>query len=426
MLATLRHRDFALLWTAGLVSVAGDFALLVALPLYAYTLTGSAVATGGVFAASLIPRVLLGSVAGVFVDRWDRKRAMVASDLLRAAFLLPLLLVVSTDMLWLLFLVRALMGIAGLVFDPAESALLPRLVGEERLVAANALNALNNNLGRLVGPAVGGLVYAAGGLPAVVVVDAATFLLSAALVAAIRADARPDRAGAATATGSAFGRAFAEWREGLRLVGRGQALRVIFAASVVAFVGEGTFEVGFTPLMVDALGAGPQGIGLIVSAQAIGGIVAGVAIARAATAASTRLFYGGGMVLLGVTDLGLANAANLVPRGTAAVALASVIIALAGLPIVASNAAGIGLIQTVTADAYRGRVFGALGAVQGLAILIGIGLGGFAVDAYGVVPVVSLGAAMWIVGGLIALVWLPSGTTDPTAASSPITRAESR
>ena len=99
VLATLRHRDFALLWTAGLVSVAGDFALVVALPLHAYALTGSAVATGGVFAASLLPHVLLGSVAGVFVDRWDRKRTMIVADLLRAALLLPLLLVGSADLL---------------------------------------------------------------------------------------------------------------------------------------------------------------------------------------------------------------------------------------------------------------------------------------------------------------------------------------
>jgi MFS family permease len=195
VIATLRHRDFALLWTAGLISVAGDFALLIALPLHAYALTGSAVATGGVFAASLLPQVLFGSVAGVFVDRWDRKRTMVAADLLRAALLLPLLAVGSPDLLWLLYLVRAATGVGGLIFDPAESALLPRLVGEERLVTANALNALNNNIGRLVGPVAGGLLYAAGGLPAVVIVDAASFALSAALIMAIRANARPEREG---------------------------------------------------------------------------------------------------------------------------------------------------------------------------------------------------------------------------------------
>ena len=90
--------------------------------------------------------ILLGSIAGVFVDRWDRtdddrRRSP------RALLLLPLLVVRSPDQLWLLYLVRAATGTVSLAFDPAESALLPKLVGEERLVSANALNALNNNLG---------------------------------------------------------------------------------------------------------------------------------------------------------------------------------------------------------------------------------------------------------------------------------------
>ena len=106
MLATLRQRNFALLWIAGLISVAGDFALLTALPLHAYALTGSALASGAVFAASLLPRVVLSSFAGVFVDRWDRQRTMVVADLLRAIALLPLFAVGSADLLWLLYLVR--------------------------------------------------------------------------------------------------------------------------------------------------------------------------------------------------------------------------------------------------------------------------------------------------------------------------------
>ncbi len=195
MLRTLRHRDFALLWTAGLVSIAGGFALVVALLLHAYALTGSAIAAGGVFAAGVLPRVLFGSVAGVFVDRWDRKRTMVAADLLSALALLPLLAVDSADRLWVLFLSQAATGTLVLFFGPAEAALLPKLVGEERLVEANALNALNNNLGRLVGPAIGGVLYAQVGLSGAVLADAATFLLSATLVALIRANGRPDRTG---------------------------------------------------------------------------------------------------------------------------------------------------------------------------------------------------------------------------------------
>jgi predicted MFS family arabinose efflux permease len=416
VIATLRHRDFALLWTAGLISVAGDFALLIALPLHAYALTGSAIATGGVFAASLLPQVLFGSVAGVFVDRWDRKRTMVAADLLRAALLLPLLAVGSPDLLWLLYLVRAATGVGGLIFDPAESALLPRLVGEEQLVTANALNALNNNIGRLVGPVAGGLLYAGGGLPAVVIVDAASFALSAALIMAIRANARPERDEPVDGA-SAWGRMVNEWRAGLRLVSQDRALRTIFIATGLGLLGEGTFSVGFTPLVIDVLEGGAAGAGVLASAQAIGGLLAGVLVARAALKLSPRVLLAGGMIGLGFTDLGVANAALLAPPGPAAMAVGSTFMLLAGFPVVSSLAARDGLLQSLTADAFRGRVFGALGAIQGLAILVGLTVGAVAIDAIGVVPVVSLGAAMWIVGGAFALARLAPDVGDTTARS---------
>jgi Na+/melibiose symporter-like transporter len=417
VIATLRHRDFALLWTAGLISVAGDFALLIALPLHAYALTGSAVATGGVFAASLLPQVLFGSVAGVFVDRWDRKRTMVAADLLRAALLLPLLAVGSPDLLWLLYLVRTATGVGGLIFDPAESALLPRLVGEERLVTANALNALNNNIGRLVGPVAGGLLYAAGGLPAVVIVDAASFALSAALIMAIRANARPEREDESADGASPWARMVMEWRAGLRLVSQDRALRTIFIATGFGLLGEGTFSVGFTPLVIDVLEGGAAGAGILSSAQAIGGLLAGVLVARAALKLSPRLLLAGGMIGLGLTDLGVANAALLAPPGPAAMAVGSTFMLLAGFPVVSVFAARDGLLQTLTADAFRGRVFGALGAIQGLAILVGLTLGAVAIDAIGVVPVVSLGATTWIVGGVFTLARLAPEVGDTTARS---------
>jgi MFS family permease len=410
MLATLRHRDFALLWVAGLVSVAGDYALAIALSLHAYALTGSAAATGGVFAAALVPRVLLGSVAGVFVDRWDRKQTMIFADLLRAALLLPLLAVTSADRLWLLYLVRAASGAVGLLFSPAESAYLPKLVGEERLVSANALNALNDNLGRLIGPAVGALLYAGGGLPAVAIADAATYVASAVLIFAIRASGRPEKAGTATNASSEWARVFQDWLAGLALVGKNRSLRAIFAAFGVAFLGEGTFEVGFTPLAVSVLAGGAQGAGTLMSAQAVGGLLAGAGAASTADRFPPWLLLTTGLIALGLCDLSMANASSLVPPGPPAVAVASIFMFLAGFPAVSGMAAGNGMLQAETEDAFRGRVFGALGAVEGVTILIGIALGSVAIDRLGVVPVISFGATMWIVGGLIAFFWLPRET----------------
>lgn len=107
-------------------------------------------------------------------------------------------------------------------------------------------------------------------------------------------------------------------------------------------------------------------------------------------------------------DLGVANAGGLVSPGVAALATASAFMVLAGFPVVALGAAGTGLMQALTGDAYSGRVFGAHGAPASLATLVGLGLGGLVIDAVGVVRVLSAGAAMWIVGGELALLGLPA------------------
>lgn len=88
MFAVLGQRNFALLWVGQVVSLIGDWVLLIALPFYVYALTGSVLATGAMFIAETLPRLVLGSLAGVFVDRWDRRWTMIVADVLRALILL--------------------------------------------------------------------------------------------------------------------------------------------------------------------------------------------------------------------------------------------------------------------------------------------------------------------------------------------------
>jgi MFS family permease len=137
MLTTLRQRNFGLLWLGGLISMLGDWALLTALPFFIYERTGSALAASGMLIAYVAPGLLFGSLAGVFVDRWDRRRTLIAANLLRAPLLLLLLLVRSPDWFWLVYVVAFAEATIGQFFTPAENALLPLLVGEERLMTAN-------------------------------------------------------------------------------------------------------------------------------------------------------------------------------------------------------------------------------------------------------------------------------------------------
>src|SRR3954470_17153409 len=128
MLRVLRHRDFGLLWLAGLVSNAGDWALFAPLPSFVFQTTGSTVATAGMTAAELAPGIVIGSFAGVFADRWDRRRILVAANLLQAAAVLLLLTAASGGSLWVVYLVGALQSTVTAFSAPAESALLPTLV----------------------------------------------------------------------------------------------------------------------------------------------------------------------------------------------------------------------------------------------------------------------------------------------------------
>src|SRR5262245_23320257 len=172
MLTLLRQRNFGLLWFGQLISLTGDWFLFIALPFYIYNLTGSTLATGAMFAAQLLPGLLFGSLAGVFVDRWDRKRVMIVSDVLRGLTLLLLLVVQSAEWLWLIYLTTFLQAAIGQFFQPAKNAVIPQLVDEKDLIPANSLNAVSDSLTRLVGPSLGGVMFAALGLNAVVLADA--------------------------------------------------------------------------------------------------------------------------------------------------------------------------------------------------------------------------------------------------------------
>src|SRR6266700_401381 len=140
MIAVLRQRNFSLLWFAGLISMTGDWLLFIALPMYIYQMTHSILATSTMFMVEVIPPIVLGSVAGVFADRWNRKYTMIITNILLALALLPLLLVKSPQMIWIAYASAFVSTTISQFFMPAEGALLPTLVDKEHLATANSLN----------------------------------------------------------------------------------------------------------------------------------------------------------------------------------------------------------------------------------------------------------------------------------------------
>lgn len=406
MFALLHQRNFACIWLGGLISLVGDWMLLTALPVYVYQSTGSTLATGAMLAARVMPRFLLGSVAGVFVDRWDRRRALVVANVLLALGLLPLLLVRSAEALWLVYLVAFVQSAMAQFVTPALGALLPNLVDERDLLRANSLNALSNDVARLVGPALGGIVVATTGLAGVALLDSASFAVAAGMAAlthvASRLSTASVPAGSVRRAEAAWVAAARQWQEGMCHVQRSRVLIVMFSFIAISAIGEGVMGSLFAPFVSTVLGGGALAYGWIVSSQAIGGILGGLLVASRGRLLSPARLLGFGALGLCLFDLMTFNYHVIWPGIWPAMAF----MALVGVPIAGMVAGQITLLQSATADAYRGRVLGAFGAVGALSTLIGALLGGLLGESIGIVTMLNVQGLGYGTAGMIVLLVL--------------------
>src|SRR5882757_806469 len=187
-LRVLRHRDFRFLWLAQSSSVIGDRIVIVALALFVIELTGDATDLGLVFAAASLPLVAFLLLGGVWADRLPRHRVMVVTDLVRFALhaLLATLIFTGTVAIWQLIAIEALFGGAEAFFRPAANGLLPQTVPEDEIQQANGLSTLSNNIGEFAGPALATALVLGLGAGWAFALDAATFLVSAALLSRVR------------------------------------------------------------------------------------------------------------------------------------------------------------------------------------------------------------------------------------------------
>lgn len=258
------HRDLRLLLSGGLISMTGDWVLNIGLMFYVYKLTGSTLASATLLLIALLPSVLLGSVAGVFVDRWDRRATLVVANLTLGVVLLPAIFVRDADDAWIIYAIALVSGVVEQVVMPAEKALTPSLVPEESLVTANALESQNAQLARLVGSALGGVLAGVGGLAAVVVFDAVSFAVAAALVWGIRARAGNGHPGGEeVATVRGVTSVLDDWRAGMLLAAASKPLKVLFFFAGLTSVGEGIMGTLFAPFVSDVLDAGSTAYGTI-------------------------------------------------------------------------------------------------------------------------------------------------------------------
>ena len=266
------NRDWLLLWSGQLVSVVGAQISQLAYPLLMLALTKSPAQAGFISAARTLPYLLLGLPAGALVDRWNRKRVMLICDSGRALALgsIPLSLALGRLTLTQLYVVALVEGIFNVFFNLAETAALTRVVTREQLPAATTLNEVTLSTGAMLGPALGGLIFAIGQGFAFLA-DAISYAVSVASIWFIRADLRAPR----TAEAGAPGRLWDDIRVGLIWLWRHSLIRLL------ALIAGGTvlIESGYMLVVIilaERMGASSAVTGLVLGAGGVGSVVGAV------------------------------------------------------------------------------------------------------------------------------------------------------
>jgi MFS family permease len=389
-----RNRSFRQLWLGQVVSQMGDWFNTIALYTIILKLTGSGRDVGLLLVARFVPSFLFGATSGVIADRFSRQRIMIVSDLLRALVVLGFLFVRRAEHLWIVYVLTVLQLGLSTFFEPAKTAAIPSLVEDRELVAANAISSVTWSVMLTLGAAIGGLITSAFGTDVAFVLDGATYLLSAALIASIRLPKRKKRERQKLSFGRLLG--ITETIEGIKYVKdrpRVLALLLVKPAwgigggilTLLAVFGERIFPVG-----KNAAG----GIGVLFAARGIGTAIGPIVARRISGEGDRRMqtWIGIAFLIGGVFYIAFGSATSFI------FALIVLGIAHCGGSILWVNSTVI--LQRAVVDNFRGRVFAAELALLTLTMAASNYATGELLDRFGASP-------RWVTIGIGVFFLLP-------------------
>jgi len=389
----LRLPDFRRLYLAQAVSDVGDGMTYLALFLLVLDQTGSTAALALMSILVALPPVTIGLFAGAWADRADRRRIMLVSDTLRAVVVLGLVPAALAGAVPVIFVLAATQAVLGTFFAPARTALVPRVVPAEGLLAANSLGQMTRMVAGVIGAGITGVIAGvAGATWPLFIVDAVTFILSVLLVVRVSRElGRPEPATTASIAARGMGGAVLD---GLRLIARSAPLVAALGGVAVTMLGVGAINVLFIPFLVNDLGASPAWAGPIEAAQTVAMVVSGALLAGMATRLGVSRLFVGGLVGLALS-VGLLA---LVP-GPAFLLLVTFAAGAFTMPVQATTMT---IVQSATTDGTRGRVAGALNAAIQTASIGSMAAAGILADVIGIRSVFAIGGAMTLVAALVA------------------------
>ncbi|WP_371615746.1 MFS transporter [Streptomyces sp. NBC_00454] len=382
--------DYRRLWIGGTISWLGQAMTALAISLQVYEITGSSFSVGLVGLFSLVPLVVFGLYGGAIADTVDRRKLGLYSSLGLTALSIALAGAALLDYhrVWLLYSVVALQSLCGALNGPARSAMIPRLLPNEQLPAANALNSVTMTFGMTAGPMLGGVIVGWWGYQAAYLIDAVTF--SAALYAMWRLPSmKPEREEGEKGRASVL--------DGLRFLGTRPNIRMTFFSDLAAMV-LAQPKALFPAIAVLWYGGDAKTVGLLVAAPAVGALLGGLF-----SGWQGRIRRHGVAILISVAGWGLAIAVFGLTRN---LWLGLLFLALAGASDTVSMVFRTTMLQAATPDDMRGRLQGVFIVVVAGGPRLGDFLAGTAADLTSPgVAITGGGLACVLVLALLALRW---------------------
>jgi MFS family permease len=403
--AVLANRNFRFLWIGQTISQIGDGLTNLALLIVINQLTGSSAALAVMMVVIAVPQLIFGLVSGVLVDRWDRRRVMIISDILRGLLVLGFILVRRPEQIWIFYVLGFLQAAVGTFFNPARTALMPNLLERDELLTANAFAQTTQVITAVIGSALAGvLVGVAGSAWPAFLLDGLSFFLSALFVLRIAAPrAAGLEAGGLRETVSQLG-------QGIQYLFSRRLLMGLILTFAVTMLGLGAVNVLIIPFLVNLLQAPTETLGIFDAAQVAGMILGGGLLAALAARLKTNQIIGIGMLLVGLF-VGLFGASQ-------TILMTLVCMFFIGLFIAPVQSTATTILQQTIPDDIRGRASSAMNTTISLANVVSMACAGWLGDQLGIRPVFWLAGGLTLCASLLAVVMMREPAQAPGAANT--------
>ena len=404
--SVLKIPNFRALWIGQTISQIGDGLTSLAILIVVNQLTGSTKALATVAIALALPQLLIGLFAGVFVDRWDRRRIMIVSDILRGFVVIGFIFIREPSQVWMFYWLAFIQASIGTFFDPAKSALIPNIVDSPELLAANGLSQTTRVITGVIGTALAGvLIGLAHGAWLPFLLDALSFFISAIFITRIILSGQEN-----ARTEEAANDSIDQLKEGLRFTFRHRMIGTAMIALALTMLGFGAVNVLFVPFMVNLLQTPISWVGILEAAQVVGMVLGSSLVALLASRVKLKQLISTGIFLLGSLIMLIGTLQSIWSVG--------ITLFVVGLVLTPVQAGVSTSMQRYVPNEMRGRVGAALNTVISLASVISMALSGILGDALGIRQVFFLSGTIAMGAGLFAILMMKEPAPQPVMTAT--------